>query len=415
MSEFCYFDNNATTRVASEVLEAMLPFLTEHWGNPSSAYRFGNQVAKQIEVARAKAAALLNADPREIVFNGCGTEGNNSAIHSALRTNPDKRHVITTAVEHSAILKYCEHLRKRGYDVTFLPVESDGSLDLHLLEKSIRADTAIVSVMWANNVTGVIFPIEEIGAICRGRGVLCHTDAVQTAGKLKIDVQNLGVDFLSLSGHKFHSPKGIGLLYVRRRTPFEPYLIGGQQERGRRGGTENVPYIIGLGRAAELALEHLHEEDTRVRALRDRLEQTILTSIPGTSRNGAKKERLPNTSNIAFDSIEAEAVLMLLDQAGICASSGSACTTGSLEPSHVLVAMGVSPARARGSVRFSLGIDNTDEEVDYLLNHLPSIIAKLRSVSPADPSEVKTASRSSTASTTGTTRREERKLRREAA
>ena len=415
MSEFCYFDNNATTRVASEVLEAMLPFLTERWGNPSSAYSFGNQVAKQIEAARAKAAALLNADPREIVFTGCGTEGNNSAIYSALRTNPEKRHVVTTAVEHSATLKYCEHLRKRGYDVTFLPVESDGSLDLHLLEKSIRPDTAIVSVMWANNETGVIFPIEEIGAICRSHGVLCHTDAVQTPGKLKIDVQNLGVDFLSLSGHKFHSPKGIGLLYVRRRTPFEPYLIGGHQERGRRGGTENVPYIIGLGRAAELAMERLKEENTRVRALRDRLEQTILTTVPGTSRNGAKKERLPNTSNIAFDSIEAEAVLMLLDQAGVCASSGSACTTGSLEPSHVLVAMGLSPARARGSVRFSLGIDNTDEEVDYLLNHLPLIIAKLRTVSPDGPLEAKASSRGATASTPDPTRREERKLRREAA
>src|SRR5881628_2726806 len=412
MSKFRYFDANATTRVASEVLEAMLPFLTEHWGNPSSVYTFGNQVAKQIEAARAKAAALLNADPREIVFTSCGTEGNNSAIHSALRTNPDKRHVVTTAVEHSATIKYCEHLQKRGYAVTFLPVESDGSLDLHLLEKSIRPDTAIVSVMWANNETGVIFPIQEIGAICGSRGVLCHTDAVQTPGKLKIDVQNLGVDFLSLSGHKFHCPKGIGLLYVRRRTRFEPYLIGGHQERDRRGGTENVPYIIGLGRAAELAMEHLDEENTRVRALRDRLEDAVLTTIPGTSRNGAKETRLPNTSNIAFDYVEAEAILMLLDQVGICASSGSACTTGSLDPSPVLVAMALSPARARGSVRFSLGIDSTDEDVDYLLNQLPSIVAKLRAVSPARPPEVKPARRGATP---GPPRREERKLRREAA
>ena len=415
MSEFCYFDSNATTRVAPEVLEAMLPFLTERWGNPSSAYAFGNQVAKQIEAARAKAASLINADPREIVFTSCGTEGINSAIHSALASNPDKRHVVATAVEHSATIKYCEHLRKRGYDVTLLPVESDGLLDLHLLEKSIRPDTAIVSVMWANNETGVLFPIEEVGAICRGQGVLCHTDAVQTPGKLKIDAQNLGVDFLSLSGHKFHSPKGIGLLYVRRRTPFAPYLIGGHQERGRRGGTENVPYIIGLGRAAELAMEHLNEENTRIRALRDRLEERILTTIPGTSRNGAKQERLPNTSNIAFDSVEAEAILMLLDQAGICASSGSACTTGSLEPSHVLVAMGLSSTRARGSVRFSLGIDNTDEEVDYLLQHLPAIIAKLRAVSPAGPLEAKPASRGATPSTHGPTRREERLPRREPA
>ena len=413
MSKIYYFDANATTRVASEVVEAMLPFLTERWGNPSSAYTFGNRIAKQIEAARAKAATLINADPREIVFTSCGTEGNNSAIHSALMTNPAKRHVVTTAVEHSATLRFCEHLQKRGYNVTFLPVESDGSLDLNLLEKSILPDTAIVSVMWANNETGVIFPVEEIGAICRSHGVLCHSDAVQTPGKLKIDVQNLGVDFLSLSGHKFHSPKGIGLLYVRRRTRFEPYLIGGHQERDRRGGTENVPYIIGLGRAAELAMEHLDEENTRVRALRDRLEDAVLTTIPGTSRNGAKEARLPNTSNIAFDSVEAEAVLMLLDHVGICASSGSACMTGSLDPSHVLVAMSLSPARARGSVRFSLGIDNTDEDMDYLLKHLPSIVAKLRTVSPVSP--LQPARRGVTASTAGPTRREERKLRREVA
>jgi len=309
-------------------------------------------------------------------------------------------------------------LQKRGHEVTVLPVESDGSLDLHLLEKSIRPDTAIVSVMWANNETGVLFPIEEIGAICRSREALCHTDAVQTPGKLKIDVRHLGVDFLSLSGHKFHAPKGIGLLYVRRRTRFQPYVIGGHQERDRRGGTENVPYIIGLGRAAELAMERLDEENTRVRALRDRLEKCVLTAIPGTSRNGAKEERLPNTSNISFASVEAEAILMLLDQAGICASSGSACTTGSLDPSHVLLAMGLSPDRARGSVRFSLGIDNTDEEVDYLLNQLPRIVAKLRAVSPvspAGPAKVKPASRGTPESTSGPTRRAAGKLRRQAA
>jgi cysteine desulfurase len=412
MSKIYYFDANATTRVAPEVLEAMLPFLTERWGNPSSAYGFGNQIAKQIEAARAKAAELLNADPREIVFTSCGTEGINSAIHSALVTNPAKRHVVTTAVEHSATIKFCEQLHKRGHDVTFLPVESDGSLDLHVLEKSIRPDTAIVSVMWANNETGVIFPIAEIAAICRSRGVLCHTDAVQTPGKLKIDVEDLGVDLLSLSGHKFHAPKGIGLLYVRRRTHFEPYLIGGHQERDRRGGTENVPYIVGLGRAAELAMEHLEAENTRVRALRDRLEEAVLTTVPGTSRNGAREERLPNTSNIAFDSIEAEAILMLLDQVGICASSGSACTTGSLDPSHVLVAMGLSPARARGSVRFSLGIDNTDEDLDYLLSHLPSIVAKLRAVSPASPQVVSPARRGVANSTAG---RAQGKPRRQAA
>jgi cysteine desulfurase len=299
--------------------------------------------------------------------------------------NPGKRHVVTTAVEHSANINFGEYLQKRGYEVTFLPVESDGSIDLHLLEKSIRPDTAIVSVMWANNETGVIFPIEEVAAICRSRGVLSHTDAVQTPGKLKIDVRSLGVDFLSLSAHKLHAPKGIGLLYVKRRTKYQPYVIGGHQERGRRGGTENVANIIGFGRAAELAMERLHEENTRVRALRDRLEHTLLANVPNTVRNGGKEPRLPNTSNIAFDFVEAEAVLMLLDQAGICASSGSACTTGSLDPSHVLTAMGLSPMRARGSVRFSLGIYNTDEDVDYVLTHVPPIIEKLRAISPLNP------------------------------
>jgi cysteine desulfurase len=299
-----------------------------------------------------------------------------------LKSNPRKRHVITTAVEHAANIRYGEILQREGCAVTFLPVESDGSLDLHRLEKAIRPDTAIVSVMWANNETGVLFPIEEVAAICRSKGVLCHTDAVQVAGKLKIDVASLGVDFLSLSAHKLHAPKGIGLLYLKRRTPFQPYVMGGHQERGRRGGTENVANIVGFGVAAELAKERLLEEGTRVRALRDRLENTILEAIPNTIRNGAQEPRLPNTSNIAFEFVEAEAVLMMLDQFSICASSGSACTTGSLEPSHVLTAMGVSPLRARGSVRFSLGFYNTDEEADHLLKHLPPIIAKLRAISP---------------------------------
>ena len=373
-----YFDNNATTRVAPEVVAAMLPFLTEYWGNPSSAYSFGHKVAAHLEEARAKTAALINADPREIVFTSCGTESNNSAIHSALVTHPEKRHVLTTSVEHSANIKFCDFLQKQGYAVTLLPVESDGTLDLHMLEKSIRPDTAVVSAMWANNETGVLFPIEEIAAICRSKGVLCHTDAVQTPGKLKLDVKELGVDFLSLSAHKLHAPKGIGLLYVKRRTKYHPYVIGGGQERGRRGGTENVANIVAFGRAAELAVASLHDEQTRVRSLRDRLENGILRSISGSSRNGAKDPRLPNTINVAFDSVEAEGILMLLDQAGICASSGSACTTGSLDPSHVLLAMGCSPARARGSVRFSLGIYNTDADVDYLLKHLPPMIAKLR-------------------------------------
>ncbi len=363
----------------------MLPFLEEYWGNPSSAYAFGAQVHQHVEKAREQVAALLNADPKEIVFTSCGTESNNAAIHSALKLNPTKRHILTTSVEHSANMNYGEFLQKQGYEVTYLPVESDGSLDVHLLEKSIRPDTGIVSVMYANNETGVIFPIEEVAAICRSKGVLFHTDAVQTPGKLKIDVKNLGCDFLSLSAHKLHAPKGIGCLYVKRRTRFQPYVIGGHQERRKRGGREDGANIVALGRAAELAMEKLNEENTRVRALRDRLESAILSTIPNTIRNGAKDNRLPNTTNIAFEFVEAEAVLLLLDGLGICASSGSACTTGSLDPSHVLTAMGLSPMRARGCVRFSLGIYNADEYVDYLLKHLPPIIQKLRDISPLNP------------------------------
>ncbi|HXT11112.1 MAG TPA: cysteine desulfurase NifS [Candidatus Angelobacter sp.] len=379
-----YFDNNATTRVAPEVLDAMLPFLRDQWGNPSSVYGFGRQLAKPLEAAREKVAALIHADPREIIFTSCGTESNNSAIHSALVTHPQKRHIITTAVEHSATIKFCAHLKKMGFDVTRLPVESDGSLDIHLLEKSIRPETAIVSIMWANNETGVLFPVEEIAAICRSKHVLFHTDAVQAAGKLKIDVHDLGVDFLSLSAHKLHAPKGIGLLYVKRGLKYQPYVIGGAQENGRRGGTENVAGIIAFGRAAELALAHLKQENTRIRALRDKLENGILTSIPGVVRNGNRDARLPNTSNLSFESLEAHGILLLLDEAGICASSGSACTSGSLDPSHVLLAMGCSSARARGSIRFSLGIYNTQAEVDFLLKQLPPVIAKLRSQTQPD-------------------------------
>jgi cysteine desulfurase len=387
MTPVYYFDNNATTRVAPEVVDAMLPFLKEYWGNPSSAYAFGHQLAKRIEEAREKVAALIGAEPREIIFTSCGTESNNSAIHSALVTHPEKRHVLTTSVEHSANIKFCEFLQKRGYAVTFLPVESDGSLDLHLLEKSIRPDTAIVSVMWANNETGVIFPIEEVAAICRSKGALFHTDAVQTPGKLKLDVNDLGVDFLSLSAHKLHAPKGVGLLYVKKRTKYQPYVMGGGQERGRRGGTENVANIIAFGGAAELAMASLSDENTRVRALRDKMEKGILSKVPGSLRNGGKEPRLANTSNIAFEGVEAEGILLLLDRVGICASSGSACTTGSLDPSHVLLAMGCSVARARGSVRFSLGIYNTEPEVEHLLKHLPGIIEKLRANAPvAEPS-----------------------------
>ena len=380
-----YFDNNATTRVAPEVVDAMIPFLRESWGNPSSAYRFGAEVGKHVEVARAKVAALLHANPREVVFTSCGTESNNSAIHSALVTNPAKRHVVTTAVEHSANINFCEYLAKRGFEITLLPVEPDGSLDLHLLEQSIRPDTAIVSVMLANNETGVLFPIEEVSAICRSKGVLSHTDAVQAPGKMKIDVKQLGVDFLSLSAHKLHAPKGIGMLYVKRRTKFQPYVVGGHQENGRRGGTENVANIVAFGRAADLAVASIQDENVRVRALRNRLETAILATIPNTLRHGARDQRLPNTTNICLEFVEAEAVLLKLDLLGICASSGSACTTGSLDPSHVLSAMGLTPMRARGSVRFSLGIYNTEQDVDFLLQHLPRIISELRAISPLNP------------------------------
>lgn len=373
-----YLDHNATTRVAPEVLEAMMPFLTERWGNPSSAYTFGHQLTKYLDEARGRVAALLNAEPREIVFTSCGTESNNTAIHSALATQPDKRHVVTTAIEHSAILKFTAFLRKQGVEVTYLPVAPSGELDPERVRDSIRPDTAMVSVMWANNETGVIYPIRDIANICHEKGTLFHTDAVQVPGKIAIDVQQNDLDFLSLSAHKLAGPKGIGALFVRRRLKYQPYIVGGGQERGRRGGTENVAGIVGFGRAAELAKEQLTQENTRVRALRDRLESGILERIPGVARNGTAEPRLPNTTNLAFEDVEAEGVLLLLERAGICASSGSACTTGSLEPSHVLTAMGCSPVRARGSLRFSLGTENTDSDVDHVLDCLPGIIAKLR-------------------------------------
>jgi cysteine desulfurase len=373
-----YFDNNATTRVAPEVIEAMGPFFSEEWGNPSSAYSFGNGLVRHIEAAREKIATLIHSDPREIVFTSCGTESSNTAIQSALRANPRKRHVITTTVEHSATLKFCKFLEMQGCEVTWLPVEPDGSLDVHLLIEALRPDTAIVSIMWANNETGVLFPVEEIAAICQGHQVPFHTDAVQVAGKLNIDVAALGVEFLSLSAHKLHAPKGIGALFVKRRTPFQPMIIGGQQERGRRGGTENVPYIVGFGRAAEMAIDNIQDENTRVRKLRDYLEDEILKRIPETARNGSRQQRLPNTSNIAFGNVEAEGILLLLNQLDICASSGSACTTGSIQPSHVLSAMGLPAELARSSIRFSLGKYNTGEDVDYLLRELPGVIQRLR-------------------------------------
>jgi cysteine desulfurase len=374
-----YFDNNATTRVAPEVVDAMLPFLRDQWGNPSSIYGFGRQLAKPLELAREKVAALINAEPREIIFTSGGTESINSALQSAIDTRPQKRHLVTTAVEHPATIKFCARLKNLGFEVTILPVNSDGLLDLQLLERSIRPETAIVSVMTANNETGVLFPVEEIAAICRSKDVLFQTDAVQAAGKVKIDVKESGVDFLALSAHKLYAPKGVGILYVKRGVKYQPYVIGGGQEQGRRAGTENVASMVGFGRAAELAMAHLKEPNPRIRALRDKLENGILQAIDGVSVNGSRAMRLPNTTNLSFDGVEAEGILLLLDEQGVCASSGSACTSGSHDPSPVLLAMGCDVARARASVRFSLGIYSTEAEVDFVLKQLPPIVERLRS------------------------------------
>ena len=387
-----YFDNNATTRVAPEVVEAMLPYLTEHWGNPSSSYRFGQQLSAALATAREQVAVLINADPREIIFNSCGTEGNNTALHTALLSRPGKRHLITTAVEHSANIKFCQKHEKRGGDVTWIPVDRAGQIDVHAIHEAIREDTAMVSVMLANNETGVIFPVEEIAAICRARDVLFHTDAVQTAGKLPLDVKAMGVDYLSLSAHKLHAPKGIGLLYARQGVPWQSYLMGGGQEYGRRGGTENVAQIIAFGKAAEMAAASMQKYVPRIRDLRDRMEEEIIDAIPGVTRNGAKDPRLPNTSNLSFADCEAEAILLLLDRQGICASSGSACTTGSLAPSHVLTAMGVSQELALASVRLSLSKYSTEEEVDHLLAVLPGIINRLRGTSSKEQTRALSAS-----------------------
>ena len=380
-----YMDNNATTRIAPEVLDAMMPFLTNYYGNPSSMHNFGGQVGREVKEARAKVADLLGAEPEEITFTSCGTESDSTAILSALQSFPDKRHIVTTRVEHPAIKTLCDNLDARTghkHRVTRLKVSSDGSLDLDEYKAALADDTAIVSIMWANNETGVIFPIEEMAAMARKRGILFHTDAVQAVGKVPINLKSLDVDFLSLSGHKLHSPKGVGVLYVRHGTPFVPFLAGGHQEKGRRGGTENVASIIGLGRACELAAEKMEEENTTVRALRDRLEDGLLGSVPCSMLNGNKINRLPNTANISFEFVEGEAILLHLNRYNICASSGSACTSGSLEPSHVLRAMGVPFTAAHGSIRFSLSIYNTEQEVDFVLEKVPSIISSLRQMSP---------------------------------
>jgi len=377
-----YFDNNATTRVAPEVLEEMLPLLTDLYGNPSSMHRFGGQVGRLLARARERVAAGLGCSPEEIVFTSCGTESDNTALHSAVTANPGKKHLVTTRVEHPAVLNVAQHLEKRGYDVTWLGVDSQGLLDLDELRRALRDDTALVSVMFANNETGTVYPMADIAALCKARGVLLHTDAVQAVGKVPMDLATLGVDYLALSGHKLHAPKGVGALYVRRGAPLRPFMLGGHQERGRRAGTENMASIVALGKAVELATAHIEDENTRVRALRDRLERGLLESIPDARRNGHADQRLPNTTNISFKYVEGEAILLLMDELGICASSGSACTSGSLEPSHVLRALGVPFTFAHGSIRFSLSRYNTEAEVDTVLREMPGIIARLRAMSP---------------------------------
>jgi cysteine desulfurase len=345
-------------------------------------HTFGGRVGHKIKEARAKVASLIGASPEEIIFTSCGTESNNAAIQAAIRSYPDKRHIITTRVEHPAVKNLCEYLSKNGYRVTFVPVDRKGRLDVDYLYENLTDDTVIVSVMWANNESGVIFPIEEISQIVKAKGIVFHTDAVQAVGKIPVDVKNVGLDMLSLSGHKIHAPKGVGALFVRKGTKFAPLLIGGHQESGRRGGTENSASIIGLGKASELAVDHLEEVNTRVKNLRDKLESEIINAIPNTMINGDRKNRLPNTTNIAFEYVEGESILLMMDELGICASSGSACTSGSLEPSHVLRAMGVPFTAAHGTIRFSLSTYNTEDEIDFIVEKLPPIIDRLRKMSP---------------------------------
>ena len=382
MDPVIYFDNNATTRLAPEALEAMQPYLTELYGNPSSIHGFGSQVSRKIQEAREQVAALLGAaDPVEIAFTSCGTEGDNAAIRGILESQPEKRHIVTTQVEHPAVLSLCQHLEKKGYRVTWLRVDADGMLDPDELKDSLGEDTALVSIMYANNETGVIFPIDAIGEIVKARGIPFHVDAVQIAGKVPLNLRQSPVDLLTISAHKFHGPKGVGALYVRRGIAFRPFMIGGHQERGRRGGTENVAGIVGMGAAAELALRNMPEDEPRVRGLRDRLEQSLLESCPDSRVNGHREQRLPNTLNMSFKFLEGEAVLVLLDQNGICASTGSACTAGSSEPSHVLRAMGVPPDWIQGAVRFSLSRYTAETEVEFVNQKLPSIVQRLSGLS----------------------------------
>ena len=377
-----YFDNNATTKVADEVLEEIKPYFCDLYGNPSSMHTFGGQIGIKIREAREKTAALLGCDPGEIIFTGCGTESDNTAIKGTLAAHPNKRKVITTRVEHPAVLSVCRDLENQGYTVVELSVDKKGRLDLSELKSNLDDNTAIVTIMFANNETGVVFPIDKIAEMVKSKGIVFHTDAVQAVGKIPINLSKSNIDLLSLSGHKLHAPKGVGILYVRKGTRLAPFMLGGHQEGGRRAGTENVPGIIGLGKACELAMQNFDQENKKVKSLRDKLERGILAKCPDCMVNGDTESRLPNTSNISFEFIEGESILLMLDRFGICASSGSACTSGSLEPSHVLRAMGVPFTAAHGSIRFSLSRYNTEDEVNFTVEKIPPIIARLRELSP---------------------------------
>lgn len=378
-----YLDNNATTRVDPEIVAAMLPFFSEQFGNPSSMHSFGDKVGRAVKQARKQVQKLLGAEhDSEIIFTSCGTESDSTAILSALKAQPERKEIITTVVEHPAILTLCEHLEKDGYKVHFLEVDHRGRLDLDAYRSLLSDRVAVVSVMWANNETGTLFPVETMAQMAHEAGVVFHTDAVQAVGKLPISLKDSTIDMLSLSGHKLHAPKGIGVLYLRRGVRFRPLLRGGHQERGRRAGTENSASIVALGKAAEMAMEHMEYENTFVAAMRDRLEEGILSAVSHCFVTGDPENRLPNTCNIAFEFIEGEAILMLLNKQGIAASSGSACTSGSLEPSHVMRAMNIPYTAAHGSTRFSLSRYNTMDEIERVIAAVPPIVAQLRKLSP---------------------------------
>lgn len=378
-----YLDNNATTRVDDAVVAAMLPIFTEQFGNPSSMHSFGNKVGLALKKARMQVQELLGAEhDSEIIFTSCGTESDSTAILSALKASPEKKEIITTTIEHPAVLALCTHLEKEGYKTHFLKVDEKGRLNLDEYQKLLTDKVAVVSIMWANNETGTLFPVEQIAEMAHAKGIPFHTDAVQAVGKVPIDLKNSKIDMLSLSGHKLHAPKGVGVLYLRRGVRFRPLLRGGHQERGRRAGTENTAAIVGLGLACEQAMRHMHFENTEVKRLRDKLEAGILAKVPRAFATGDVSNRLPNTSNIAFEFIEGEAILLLLNKFGIAASSGSACTSGSLEPSHVMRAMGIPYTAAHGTIRFSLSRYSTEAEVDRVIQVVPEIVAQLRKLSP---------------------------------